>query len=79
MTALEKRSHQHVRCGDLTQPDNHLCTIIASVSDLTTETENHVATASIKKPIHNVKEACISRPYRRTYPANRYSSSLEIF
>jgi len=32
MTALEKALHQHIRCGDLTQPDNHLCTIIASVS-----------------------------------------------
>jgi len=23
--------HQHIRCGDLTQPDNHLCTIIAQL------------------------------------------------
>ena len=34
-------------------------------------------TASIKKPIHNVKEAHISGPYHRTCPVNRYSSSLE--
>ena len=37
----------------------------------------NTTTASIKKPIHNVKEARISEPYHRTYPANRYSSSLE--
>ncbi len=69
------------RCGDLTQPDNHFVydhhpILGASLRKRTKP--NHVATASIKKPIHNVKEACISRPYHRTYPANRYSSSLEM-
>jgi hypothetical protein len=41
---------------------------------------NHIATASIKKPIHNVKEARLRMPYRQTPKgsANRYSSSLEI-
>ena len=59
-----------------------LCTIIRSASchslAETPKNQSHVATASIKKPIHNVKEARISEPYHRTYPANRYSSSLEI-
>ena len=80
MTALEKHCISLYRCGDLTQPDNHFC--VRSSSDPLKSKDlakpNHVATASIKKPIHNVKEACISKPYRRTYPANRYSSSLEI-
>ena len=42
------------------------------------KTNAHVATASIKKPIHNVKEARICVPYHQQKLVNRYSSSLEI-
>ena len=64
MTTLHKALHRFLRCGDLTQPDNHLCTTsLVSIRPEDRVKPNHVATASIKKPIHNVKEACISRPY----------------
>ena len=42
------------------------------------ENRTRVATASIKKPIHNVKERRKRASYYRPKPANRYSSSLEI-
>lgn len=63
MTTLHKALHRFLRCGDLTQPDNHLCTTLFSLLARRPRKPNRVATASIKKPIHNVKEACISRPY----------------
>jgi hypothetical protein len=37
------------------------------------------ATASIKKPIHNVKEAGRSRMFGQIAPAKKVSSSLEKF
>ena len=40
-------------------------------------TENHVATASIKKPIHNVKEERNALHITSPWLANRFSSSLE--
>jgi hypothetical protein len=43
-----------------------------------TKNQSHVATASIKKPIHNVKEARLCEPYHQPKSVNRYSSSLEI-
>nr|MEC6701142.1 hypothetical protein [Sphingobium sp. SJ10-10] len=45
----------------LTQPDNHLCTTPLSFLVAKTAKPNHVATASIKKPIHNVKERTAQR------------------
>jgi hypothetical protein len=36
------------------------------------KTENHVATASIKKPIHNVKEARSLRAISPDLPVNRF-------
>ncbi|MFC3698289.1 hypothetical protein ACFOOJ_12615, partial [Sphingobium xenophagum] len=38
----------------------------------------HVATASIKKPIHNVKEERNALHITSPWLANRFSSSLEI-
>ena len=65
-----------------TQPDNLVVIDTLDLAYFLAETHKNRTMSPrhrLKKPIHNVKEACISKPYRRTYPANRYSSSLEIF
>ena len=70
--------HQLLRCGDLTQPDNHLCTTkLALARSENPLKPNHVATASIKKPIHNVKERRDLRLVSAGKPAKPFSSSLE--
>ncbi len=77
-TGLHQRVADHA--DKYTQPDNLVCTTYRFLSQPCDQNRKPcVATASIKKPIHNVKERHKCASYHRPKPANRYSSSLEIF